>query len=61
VQLARLDELPERVWVTSEVARTGDSSAPLVHIATLCRPSRLDGRAPCLEVDEWRLPYLPAR
>jgi hypothetical protein len=61
VQLARLDELPARVWVTSEVERLGDASAALVHVATLCRPSRLDGRAACLEVDEWQLPYLPPR
>lgn len=63
VQLARMDTLPVGVWVTSEVEREGDQPWPLERVATLCRPPRLDRRAPCLAVDAWRLPYLgsPAR
>jgi hypothetical protein len=59
VQLARLDALPARVWVTSEVERLGETRAPFVRVATLCRPPRIDRRARCIDVDEWRLPYLP--
>jgi hypothetical protein len=59
LQLTRLDRLPPRVWVTSEVDRSGDPGWPVQRVATLCRPPRLDRRAPCLDVDEWRLPYLP--
>jgi hypothetical protein len=58
VQLGRLDRLPSHVWVTSEVDRSGDPEWPLERVATVCRPPRLDRRAPCLEVDEWRVPYL---
>jgi len=60
VRLTRLDALPARVWVTSEVGRE-TSPWPLAKVATLCRPARLDRRAPCIDVFEWRLPYLPAR
>jgi len=59
VQVARLDRLPPRVWVTSEVERLGDAQWPLVRVATVCRPPRLDRRAPCLDIDEWILPGLP--
>jgi hypothetical protein len=59
LRLARLGGLPPRVWVTSEVEREGDPRWPLEHVATLCRPARLDRRAPCLDVDEWMLPGLP--
>ena len=51
--LGRLPSLPSRVLVTSEledVAPTRD----LVHAATLCRPPRIDRRAPCLDVYDWR-------
>jgi hypothetical protein len=58
VQLGRLDRLPARVWVTSEVDRTGGSQGSFERVATLCRPARLDRRAPCLDVDDWKLPYL---
>jgi hypothetical protein len=61
VQLSRLDRLPMRVWVTSEVESFGDPHWPLERVATLCRPPRLDRRAPCLAVDEWKVPYLPRR
>lgn len=56
LHLTRLDRLPSRVWVTSEVDASSGSPWPLVPVATLCRPARIDRRAPCLEVREWRLP-----
>jgi hypothetical protein len=59
LRLARLERLPPRVWVTSEVEREGDARWPLERVARLCRPARLDRRMPCLDVDEWKLPGLP--
>lgn len=59
VRLSRLDHLPARVWVTSELEPGNQSRWPLVHLTTLCRPPRLDRRAPCLDVSEWRPSYLP--
>jgi hypothetical protein len=58
VRLTRVDALPWRVWITSEVGREA-SPWPLTRVARLCRPPRLDRRAPCLEVWSWSLPYLP--
>jgi hypothetical protein len=58
IRLTRLEALPSRVWVTSEVAGLRESPWPLVHLATLCRPARIDRRAPCLDVYSWTLPYL---
>ena len=58
IRLTRLDRLPSRVWVTGEVEGRDSSSWPLEPVATLCRPPRLDRRAPCLGVWSWRLPYL---
>jgi hypothetical protein len=58
VRLTRLETLPSRVWVTSEVEGLESSPWPLERIATLCRPRRIDRRAPCLDVYSWRLPYL---
>jgi hypothetical protein len=58
VRLTRLDALPSRVWVTSEVAGLQGSPWPLEHLATLCRPPRIERSAPCLEVYSWKLPYL---
>ena len=58
VGLTRLDALPARVWVTGEVLGRDQSRWPLVPVATMCRPPRIDRRAPCLDVYEWRLPYL---
>ena len=60
LQLSRSSQLPSRVWVTSEVERTGDPRWPLSRVATLCRPSRLGRVAPCIDVDEWKVPYLPS-
>jgi hypothetical protein len=51
--LGRLSSLPSRVFVTSELDGVGTSGAALVHVATLCRPPRIDRRAPCLDVYEW--------
>jgi hypothetical protein len=61
VALTRVDVLPARVWLTNEVETRGQSRWPLEHVATLCRPARLDRRAPCLDVTEWRPPFLPTR
>jgi hypothetical protein len=64
IRLTRLDALPARVWVTSEVegARTPDERRaapwPLEPVAALCRPARIDRRAPCIDVFDWKLPYL---
>jgi hypothetical protein len=58
VRLSRVEALPSRVWVTSEVEGLQGSPWPLEHLATLCRPPRIDRRAPCLEVYSWKLPYL---
>jgi hypothetical protein len=58
VRLSRVEALPTRVWVTSEVEGLQASPWPLEHQATLCRPPRIDRRAPCLEVYSWKLPYL---
>jgi hypothetical protein len=57
-RLGRLDALPSRVWVTSEVDGLAGSPWPLERVATLCRPPRIERRAPCLEVYAWKLPYL---
>ncbi len=44
--LTRIGGLPSEAWVTSEVE--GGRGAD--HVATLCRPLRLDRRMPCLDV-----------
>jgi hypothetical protein len=59
--LTRVDELPTRAWVTSEIPGVGDTRWRLEPIAVLCRPPRLDRRMPCLRVDQWKLPYLPSK
>jgi hypothetical protein len=59
--LTRLDDLPARVWVTSELAGLRDSPWPLEPVARLCRPPRLDRRMPCLDVYSWQLPFLPEK
>jgi hypothetical protein len=59
--LTRVNRLPLRVWLTSEVETAHQSRWPLVPVATLCRPARLDRRAPCLDVIEWKPPFLPVR
>lgn len=58
VRLTRVDRLPSRVWITNEVDGRDASPWPLVPVATLCRPPRVDRRAPCLDVLSWKLPYL---
>ncbi|HEY1693276.1 MAG TPA: glycosyltransferase family 39 protein [Polyangiaceae bacterium] len=58
VRLTRLDVLPSRVWVTSEVEGRASSPWPLERVAHLCRPPRIDRRAPCIDVFAWKLPYL---
>ncbi len=59
VTLGRMNRLPRRVLVTSELEGFAESRAPLPWIATFCRPARIDRRAPCLSAYEWRLPFLP--
>jgi hypothetical protein len=58
VRLTRLGALPAQVWATSEVAGADRVRWPVQRIATLCRPARLDRRAPCLDVFAWSLPQL---
>jgi hypothetical protein len=58
MSLTRLDALPTRVWVTSEVGGLNDARLALEPVATLCRPPRIDRRMPCLDVYAWRLPFL---
>ncbi|HEY6460755.1 MAG TPA: glycosyltransferase family 39 protein [Polyangiaceae bacterium] len=58
VRLTRLDVLPSRVWITSEVQGRASSPWPLEPVAHLCRPPRIDRRAPCIDVFAWKLPYL---
>jgi hypothetical protein len=58
LRLSRIESLPSRVWVTSEVQTQGETRWPLVHVATLCRPPRLDRRMPCIDVQEWQAPFL---
>jgi hypothetical protein len=57
--LTRVDRLPSRVWVTSEVGGLASSRWPVTYLATLCRPARIDRRAPCLDVYEWKPGFLP--
>jgi hypothetical protein len=56
--LGRMSSLPGRVLVTGEVEGRDRSPYPLTPFATLCRPPRLDRRAPCLAVFEWHPPFL---
>ncbi|HEX8794768.1 MAG TPA: glycosyltransferase family 39 protein [Polyangiaceae bacterium] len=58
LRLSRIESLPSRVWLTSEVQTRGETRWPLVPVATLCRPPRLDRRMPCLDVQEWQAPFL---
>jgi hypothetical protein len=58
LRLTRLDALPSRVWVTSELEGIAASPWPMTRLATLCRPARLDRRLPCLDVYDWRIPFL---
>ncbi len=56
--LGRLPSLPRRALVTSEIEGLSSSSYPLVPVATLCRPARIDRRARCIDVFDWRAPFL---
>ncbi len=56
--VGHLPSLPSHVLVTSELDGLSLSSYPLVPVATLCRPARIDRRAPCLDVFDWRAPFL---
>jgi hypothetical protein len=58
VALGRMNDLPHRVLVTDEIEGFATAGAPLPYVATFCRPPRLDRRAPCLGVYDWKLPFL---
>jgi hypothetical protein len=59
VVLGRMNDLPSRVFVTSELEGKTEARPPLAETATFCRPPRIDRRAQCVTLYEWRLPYLP--
>jgi hypothetical protein len=56
--LGRMRRLPSRVLVTNEIEGLAASTYPLERVATLCRPPRIERRAPCLDVFEWKAPFL---
>jgi hypothetical protein len=58
VALGRMSGVPSRVFVTGEVDARG-AVPPARHVGTFCRPERLDRRAPCLELYDWRPSFLP--
>jgi hypothetical protein len=49
LRMSRLDTLPARALVTSEVDGLDDAEP----LARLCRPPRIDRRAPCITVYNW--------
>ncbi len=57
--LDRLPSLPTRVFVTAEVRGIEAPPYPSAPWKRLCRPERLDRRAPCLDVVELKVPFLP--
>ncbi len=57
--LERVDRLPARVFVTSEVERVDEPDSRFDVLAVLSRPPRLDRRAPTLEVFEMHASFLP--
>ena len=59
VALGRMNELPSHVLVTDELEGLDESPYPLEPVATLCRPPRIDRRAPCLAVYDMLAPFLP--
>jgi hypothetical protein len=54
--VGRMRRAPRRVLVTSELSGLDHATYPLERLATLCRPPRLDRRAPCLDVFDWDVP-----
>ena len=60
VELAveRLSPFPTRILVTGELQNLPLGSRALVPLTTLCRDARIDRRARCLEVYDWRPPFL---
>ena len=56
--LGRMRDFPSQVIVTSELEGLERAGPTLVPVASLCRPPRLDRRAPCLSAYDWRLPAL---
>jgi hypothetical protein len=57
--LGRMSTLPLRVLVTAELAGYDAPPYPATPFKRLCRPERLDRRAPCLDVVELKVPFLP--
>jgi hypothetical protein len=51
MSLARARKLPDRAFVTSEVSEEHRPSVEK-HVATFCRPPRLDRKRPCLDLFE---------
>jgi len=58
VALGRMNDLPHHVLVTDELEGFSTARAPLDFVGTFCRPPRIDRRAPCLGVYDWKLPFL---
>lgn len=57
--LGRLPTLPARVLVTRELAGFGAPPYPVKPWRRFCRPERVDRRAPCLDVLDLEVPFLP--
>jgi hypothetical protein len=57
--LGHLPSIPSRILVTGELEGLPRAPRSLVPLTKLCRDPRVDRRAPCLDVYEWR-PALPA-
>jgi hypothetical protein len=56
--LGHLSSIPARIFVTGELEGLPRSSRALVPLTKLCRNERVDRRAPCLDVYEWRPAFL---
>jgi hypothetical protein len=52
--LGRVDRSPSRALVTSEVLDLPAPSPTFSRVATLCRPPRIDRRASCIDVYDWK-------
>jgi hypothetical protein len=57
--LGRMNTLPTRALVTSELPNLPEASPAFTRLTTLCRPPRSDRRAPCIDVYDWKAPTLP--
>jgi hypothetical protein len=59
IALGRANELPLRVLVTSEIEAFDAPPYPTKAWRTFCRPERIERRAPCVQVVELQVPFLP--